>query len=115
MSGVVARIAVAVTLPTIAFWMAVSTSVPKLLSLRAGVAVFRVLDLPTSALNALLPYAWRSYVANQFSDVPLLFGWQMFARYIAIGTAAYRVLIYGIEAIYRGIARIRRRRAVAVP
>jgi len=77
--------------------------------------MFRILDLPTSALNALLPFARRSYVASQFSEVPHLFGWQMLARYLATGTAAYLVLIYGFVALYRSVDRLRHRRQIRIP
>ena len=104
----------AIALPSLAFWLAVFPAPLRVLSFKVAVAVFRLLDAPTSALNALLPWSWRSGVAVQFTEAPLTFGWPGFRGYLLVGFTAYLVLGFGLRYLYRRVARKSRGQQVAV-
>jgi hypothetical protein len=84
--------ALALILPSMAFWLAVFPAPLRLFGDRITHVVFRILDLPTSALNAALPFDWRSALASQFAQGPMTYGWSILRRYLVVGFPAYLLL-----------------------
>jgi hypothetical protein len=66
--------------------------------------IFRLLDTPTSALNAVLPFGWRCALAVQFAQAPMSFGWSGLRGYLLVGFTAYSFLGFGLMLLYRNLA-----------
>jgi hypothetical protein len=89
---------VAAVVPLCTLWFGTSALPIKVVGLRAGVIVFRILDAPTSALTALLPWSWRSGLAVQFASTPHRYE---IMRYLVTGFSAYLLLGLAVLALRR--------------
>jgi hypothetical protein len=92
---------VAIIIPLITFWLGTSPVPVRVLKIRVAAAIFRVLDAPTSALNAILPWSWRSGLAHQFAETPARLAR---SHYLLIGFVAYLLLGWGLLFLYRSLA-----------
>jgi hypothetical protein len=89
-------VVVAVAAPTLAFWFAVSPAALRLFDSRVAVALFRLLDAPTAALNAVLP--WSGRIGFAHNGVRL-------RDYLLVGFPAYALLGFCLTFLYRRVAR----------
>jgi len=92
---------VAIIVPLVTFWFGTSPVPLRVLKIRMAAPIFRVLDAPTSALNAILPWSWRSGLALQFAETPARLAR---THYLLIGFAAYLLLGGGLLFLYRSLA-----------
>lgn len=106
--GVVIRIALAMALPAVAFWM---KAFPMHSEHDVGVAHYAAatLDLPVSGMNWLLPESFRTHLSMYrpcdhtycFPDTPLVETY----RYVRAGFPAYLALLFlpgiGVRAVRR--------------
>ena len=109
--GLAWRLAVAIALTAIAFWLGTNPNAPRIFGFGAAVRVWRVLEAPIAGLNAVLP-VWLKTSAASMSHFcfPTLRHLEVL-RYMAIGVPAYVFLLYAPLAL----AALWRRRRVSAP
>jgi hypothetical protein len=94
--GAIIVVLVALAAPAFAFWLAVSPAALRLFDRRLAVGLFRLLDAPTAALNAVLPWSYR--IGFQHNNVNL-------RDYLLVGFPAYALLGFGLTSLSPRIAR----------